>query len=452
MAGKRAKCEITQDLCELYLKSHVTDASKIDGRCAAMDDEDFTETFVGLLAALAKHSTRVNSKMMEAAAAKVLGLSKNVAAKFGHQVSSAISWNFGKGLKATSGKRLSESSKTVMMSFKDSRLEALHAMLAGEEPEKKHSLRKSTSSMASSELVDEAGRENDDAKARCKGNAQKDVCDISKIADIYGVSPLRSVAGSSTDVFQPDEIITVAESPVRPSGSKPGTKPPAKEEPWFDVNNLSAHRLTDGLQENGVLAAGPSGFCIAHIGGDAIQTEIPNLMIQKHAEGKQKLVKKPAGRPPKKKPAAAEEEDEKEDAENLEEVPRKKPAAASGSEEGEKEDVEDEEDEEDEEGEEGDEEDEEGEGGDEEDEEGEKAGRPLKAKPAASTDQKKIEFLVQAERTRNNWRCRTTNTEPPFSKGFTYGGTTGRTFLEAKRLAETWDPSSEPKAKTCKIV
>ena len=320
----RAKCAITDELCGLMVKTHL-DPGKVGQVFGCLDDEDFTEEFGGFLAAVAKHTTRVSGSVVAKSVKAVLGTPRADAEKFGHCVSSALSWRHTKGLQATSGKKLKEATVSVIVAFADERLKAVQdAIKSGKDLPAK---RQSPSSFSSSEKRQKgpATATEPVAATPARASADSDVAlTADSIAALYGLSPPRKTrASSATPQVLVNSPISVAGSAFSVASSTAALvetpqKPPKEEarkadlqEIWHDLNARTAHRFQDGVQQDGLLKAGPSGFCIASFADDedGVVTEVPNLLLEKSVQGAT-VKRKPAA---KKKPAAAaEREDEAE--------------------------------------------------------------------------------------------------------------------------------------------
>ena len=111
-----AKCALTAASCEVLLKAHVRN---IDGGQFLNEDVEVVITnYLPFLTACACQTTRLSSSVVAQAAVQVLGVSTAVSSTFGQPMSSALSYCYQKGLKATSGKRLSDGVRAIWLSFR----------------------------------------------------------------------------------------------------------------------------------------------------------------------------------------------------------------------------------------------------------------------------------------------------------------------------------------------
>ena len=100
------------------MKAHVEDLS--DKTYASDDWEDVVHKYTGFLCAAAKHTMRLNSSLVKTATKNVFKPDPKVVNDFGDAMAGAMSYCYAKAYKATSGKKLSESVKAVILSFGDS--------------------------------------------------------------------------------------------------------------------------------------------------------------------------------------------------------------------------------------------------------------------------------------------------------------------------------------------
>jgi hypothetical protein len=73
--------------------------------------------YLGFLVACAHQTNRLSPKLVTSAAKEIFGCSDFIGKKFGEVMASALSFCSGKAAKASTGKKLSESVKTVILSF-----------------------------------------------------------------------------------------------------------------------------------------------------------------------------------------------------------------------------------------------------------------------------------------------------------------------------------------------
>ena len=114
-AMERAKCLITVPILVLLLKSNI---SSLDNKVYNNDDmEVIVKHYLGFLVACAHQTNRLSPKLVATAAKEIFGCSDFIGKKFGEVMASALSWCYGKAAKASTGKKLSENVKTVVLSF-----------------------------------------------------------------------------------------------------------------------------------------------------------------------------------------------------------------------------------------------------------------------------------------------------------------------------------------------
>ena len=128
---ERARCELTAAQCELFLKTHV---SGLDDKAYQGDDYDcIVKSYNGFLCAVAGATSRLTSTMVRSAAKKVFAADDKAARDFGDSMSGALSYCYSKGLKATSGKKLTDGVKAVVLSFGNvAALRPVQAALSGQ--------------------------------------------------------------------------------------------------------------------------------------------------------------------------------------------------------------------------------------------------------------------------------------------------------------------------------
>jgi hypothetical protein len=123
-AMERAKCLITIPILVLLLKSNI---SSLDDQVYNNDDmEVIVKHYLGFLVACAHQTNRLTSKLVASAAKEVFGCSDFVGKKFGEVMASALSFCYSKAGKASSGKKLSQSVKSVILSFNSSACAAIN--------------------------------------------------------------------------------------------------------------------------------------------------------------------------------------------------------------------------------------------------------------------------------------------------------------------------------------
>ena len=97
------------------MKAHVADLS--DKAYASDDWEDVVHRYNGFLCAAAKHTTRMNSSLVKTATRNVFKPDPKVVNDLGDAMAGAMSYCYSKAYKATTGKKLSEPVKAVILSF-----------------------------------------------------------------------------------------------------------------------------------------------------------------------------------------------------------------------------------------------------------------------------------------------------------------------------------------------
>ena len=125
----RAKCELTAAQCETFLKAHIVDLSE-----KTYQDDDFevvVQKYNGFLCAIAGSTTRANASMIRAAVKRVFKPEEKVAKDFGDAMAGALSYCYSKGVKASTGKKLSDHVKAVILRFpRTDQLEQVQRSLA----------------------------------------------------------------------------------------------------------------------------------------------------------------------------------------------------------------------------------------------------------------------------------------------------------------------------------
>jgi hypothetical protein len=112
---ERSRCLITETILVLLLKSNI---SSLEDQVYNNDDmELIVKHYLGFLVACANQTNRLNPKLVASSAKEVFGCSDFIGKKFGEAMASALSYCQNKAGKATSGKKLSENVKTVILSF-----------------------------------------------------------------------------------------------------------------------------------------------------------------------------------------------------------------------------------------------------------------------------------------------------------------------------------------------
>ncbi len=102
-------------VCELLLKSHV---ESLEDQAYLTDDcEIIVRRYLAFLCASAQQTNRLASSMVAGCAQKLFGVSPAAAKQFGDAMARALSFCFGKGIRASSGSKTTEPVKSVILSF-----------------------------------------------------------------------------------------------------------------------------------------------------------------------------------------------------------------------------------------------------------------------------------------------------------------------------------------------
>ena len=124
-AKRRARCTLTEQLACQLLKAHL---SSLEGEeFLSTDLEDVAAQYAGLLAALAQHTSRVNSSVLQNAAVAIFACTPTTAKAFAEAMKNTMAMCVHKALKATSGKKLSPAVRAVCLAMADPRLSHLQA-------------------------------------------------------------------------------------------------------------------------------------------------------------------------------------------------------------------------------------------------------------------------------------------------------------------------------------
>ena len=116
MASSRVKCTLSVEQCELLLKGHV--ASLDDQIYKNEDQEVVVKHYLQFLCACAQYTSRLNSKVAQQAAVSIFGIPPTGAKMFAEAMVQALQYCMIKGKCASSGKKLSDSVKSVVLSFR----------------------------------------------------------------------------------------------------------------------------------------------------------------------------------------------------------------------------------------------------------------------------------------------------------------------------------------------
>jgi hypothetical protein len=310
---------------------------------------------LSLLVAISQHTARLKTSLLEKVLLTVLSCSPTVAHNFSLKMSQCLQYCVSKAGSATSGKKLSNGVKAVVL--------AMHNGPAS--VQKLRSSLGSSGAAASSSTV---------LPVRIPSNEVEEVVedtpmeaavgwDKESILKMYGViaSPPKRRC-----LRKEDSVVSVASSAVmeavppadhgsqaEPADAAVGVGGEAlvdehnknysynrgetggyidifSQANWVDLNEGKLCRITKaGLQEKADLKPGPDGFCVADFSDGVMVSECPNLLLHS-------VKKKPAAATVLKKPAAQEPR-QQEETPPLEAAPEKEEEEEEGGEEEEKE-------------------------------------------------------------------------------------------------------------------
>ena len=112
---KRVSCQLKSETCDVLMKAHIT---SLDDEAYASSDVDFVvKKYCGFLSACAQATERLSKDLVAASVCRVFNCNKHVGNQFGQAMKEAISYCHTKGVKATSGVKLTEHVKSVVMCF-----------------------------------------------------------------------------------------------------------------------------------------------------------------------------------------------------------------------------------------------------------------------------------------------------------------------------------------------
>ena len=303
----RTRCTLSEASCAVLLKAHVSGLD--DGAFLPDDPEQLLVRYAGFLAAAAGQTVRLNSSVVEKAAVTVFGVSGATAHRFGQSMTQAMAYAYGKGCKATSGRKLSDAVKTVCLGFRCEAMEPLQRALAS--PSRLGAVKQeaSGSQQPEPELSLVA------SPSASSGMTNRD------IAALYGVSPVQEPPTAG-----PVEIVSSPEAPsqdlhpaaegqdadpvpnqpkrrkMRGKGEDSAFSLPAfvNQEGgaafpldhaelrmtgsiWAQWSDLAAGlhfvMAPNGTIHETTLQDGPNGFCVAAHEFWSITTDIPNLHL-----------------------------------------------------------------------------------------------------------------------------------------------------------------------------
>ena len=319
MSAARAVCELDAAVVGTMLKAHVT--SLEDAAYASSDMEVVVEKYEGLLVSLAASTDRITKSVVTQASASIFSASPSEHRMFGQQIAGAFAYCRGKWKKSTTGVRLSAPVRSVIRAW------------TKQTPRPSAGLSPSPSPKPSGASPGAGSSGGLPATPPPKKVRKED------IYQMYGVDMPK--AGTPTtscmEIFSSQEVLTqsTAASPVRPE-----RRASSSSVEWVDMNRLVFVRMSPGgVQEEAPLIAGPSGFATAFVGGVSVDTEVPNLLLERGPRGQ--VFKRPAGEARVERGAQAEEgeageggEDEGEEASEEGPAAAEVPRAGQASEEG----------------------------------------------------------------------------------------------------------------------
>ena len=117
----RARNALDEDAYQLLLKSHIT--SLDDLRFVHRDEDVVVARYQPFLEDCARKTSRISVVMLQKAATEQFGCSQAIASQFANAMANAFSHCFKKVQHATSGKKLSDASKAVLMAASGDRSE-----------------------------------------------------------------------------------------------------------------------------------------------------------------------------------------------------------------------------------------------------------------------------------------------------------------------------------------
>ena len=198
----RTRCTLSEASCAVLLKAHVSGLD--DGAFVADDPEQLLVRYAGFLAAAAGQTVRLKSSVVEKAAVTVFCVSAPTARKFGQSMAQAMAYAYGKGCKATSGRKLSDAVKTVCLGFRCEAMGPLQRALAS--PSRLGAVKQE----ASESQDPEPGLPLVASPSAGSGMSK------SEIAALYGVSPAQEAPTAG-----PVEIVSSQDVPSQDLHSAP---------------------------------------------------------------------------------------------------------------------------------------------------------------------------------------------------------------------------------------
>ena len=282
----------------LLLKTHVSGLD--DGAYMTDDAEALLVRYAGFLAAAAGQTTRLNASIVEKSAVTVFGVSGGTAHRFGQSMAHAMAHAYGKGCKATSGRKLSDAVKTVCLGFRCEAMQPLQSSLAS--PSRLGVPNSGAS--GSQDPEPEAVVVLPSVVLPSAGSSMT----LSEIAALYGVSPAEEKRSAAVEIVSSQEVLsqdTPQEGQAKPKrrrmrekGAALSVFPPApanqdggaplvqdasefrSRAEWSDLHERKHHVMKpDGTVSVATLEEGPTGFCQAMHAGRSVTTEIPNLAL-----------------------------------------------------------------------------------------------------------------------------------------------------------------------------
>ena len=207
----KSKSQIEADLCVELVKTHVP---SLDGK--EYEDENIEEViacYQTLLCALAIHSQRVNSSVIQQAAKTVFGSNQTAAKRFGDAISHALSHCLRVGDKASNGTRLSKPLKRVYGSFKVTK----NKFDDNVSPDKKTQAPKKSSKMTDSVTQNDAPVLPLVNSSSSRDDVDSDPSTAREIWKMYGFSPPKPGPSSAGVVF---EVLSSQDLSPEPASKK----------------------------------------------------------------------------------------------------------------------------------------------------------------------------------------------------------------------------------------
>lgn len=305
--SERSQCTIKTDVLAQLLRGHV--ASLEDGKFGVGDMDQVVQSYENLLVSVAASTGRLKPSVVQAAALQVYECSPDVALHFAQRMVGAFSHCRKKLKSSTTGVKLSSSVRAVVNAMQgrppmmSKRTSSCHSRSAPSAPALP--VGKSDRDLASES-------ENDEEESSSLPSPPKSALSMSphEILRFYGAQNFElSSPGMQTrspTVPKPMEVHEVLSSQDILSSQE--VAPASLKLSWIDQTApmRMVRAFTDGSRVETPLEPGESGFAVARVGGETIETEVPNILLQLSQSG---VLKRPAGAggaAPKKRSSVAE--------------------------------------------------------------------------------------------------------------------------------------------------